>query len=78
MWISLCSCDHAWNFVLSVNYLGRTPGTIAGSMPVVLLFVLVVGLEGFLGFLPFPEDPLVTFFFAAAALGFRLTGIVAC
>jgi len=47
-------------------------------MPVVLVFVLVVGLEGFLLFLPLVEDPLVTFFFGAAALGFRFTGIVAC
>ena len=64
--------------MLSVDYLGITPGTISGSMPVVLVFVLVVGLEGFLLFLPLVEDPLVTFFFGAAALGFRFTGIVAC
>ena len=44
-------------------------------MLVGLVFVLVVGLEGFL---PLVEDPLVTFFFGAAALGFRFTGIVAC
>ena len=39
-----------------------------------LVFVLLVGLEGFL---PLVEDPLVTFFFGVAALGFRFTGIVA-
>ena len=44
-------------------------------MLVGLVFVLVVGLEGFL---PLVEDPLVTFFFGAAAFGFRFTGIVAC
>ena len=64
--------------MLSVNYLGMAPGTISGLTPVGLLFGLVVGLEGFLGFLPFPEDPLVTIFLAAAALVFRFTGIVAC
>ena len=64
--------------MLSVNYLGIAPGTISALTPMVLLFGLVVGLAGFLGFLPFPEDPLVTIFFAAAALGFRFTGIVVC
>ena len=61
--------------MLSVSYLGRTPGTISGLMLVGLVFVLVVGFEGFL---PLVEDPLVTFFFGAAALGFRFTGIVVC